>query len=112
MITPALDKGNILPGVTRDSCIQWLKKNGYTVTERPLSIDEVLTAAKEGRLNEAFGSGTAAVISPIGELFDGKEHTVINNGEIGPIAQALYDNLTGIQWGRVADEFGWIEPIC
>ena len=112
VITPALDKGNILPGVTRDSCIQWLKKNGYKVTERPLSIDEVLAAAKEGRLNEAFGSGTAAVISPIGELFDGKDHTVINGGEIGPIAQALYDNLTGIQWGRVADDFGWVEPVC
>jgi branched-chain amino acid aminotransferase len=112
VITPALDAGNILPGVTRDSCITWLKNNGYKVTERKLSIDEVLTAAKEGRLNEAFGSGTAAVISPIGELFDGVEHTVINNGEIGKIAQTLYDNITGIQWGRVADTYGWVEPVC
>ena len=112
VITPALDAGNILPGVTRDSCLTWLKANGYKVCERRLSIDEVLTAAKEGRLNEAFGSGTAAVISPIGELFDGKEHTVINNGEIGPVAKALYDNLTGIQWGRVKDTMGWVEPVC
>ncbi|MBE6694196.1 MAG: branched-chain amino acid aminotransferase [Ruminococcaceae bacterium] len=112
IITPALDAGNILPGVTRDSCITWLKNNGYKVTERKLSIDEVLTAAKEGRLNEAFGSGTAAVISPIGELFDGVEHTIINNGEIGKIAQTLYDNITGIQWGRVADTYGWVEPVC
>ncbi|MBQ9162441.1 MAG: branched-chain amino acid aminotransferase [Clostridia bacterium] len=112
VITPALDAGNILPGVTRDSCITWLKNNGYKVTERKLSIDEVLTAAKEGRLNEAFGSGTAAVISPIGELFDGVEHTIINNGEIGKVAQALYDNITGIQWGRVADTYGWVEPVC
>ena len=112
VITPALDAGNILPGVTRDSCITWLKNNGYKVTERKLSIDEVLTAAKEGRLNEAFGSGTAAVISPIGELFDGVEHTIINNGEIGKIAQTLYDNITGIQWGRVADTYGWVDPVC
>lgn len=112
VITPALDAGNILPGVTRDSCITWLKNNGYKVTERKLAIDEVLTAAKEGRLNEAFGSGTAAVISPIGELFDGVKHTVINNGEIGKIARTLYDNITGIQWGRVADTYGWVEPVC
>ena len=111
VVTPALDEGNILPGVTRNSCIAMLGKLGYKVEERKLSVDEVIEAYKAGKLNEAFGTGTAAVISPMGFLDDGNIKMTINNGEIGPIAQALYDNLTGIQWGRLEDSFGWTVKV-
>jgi len=111
VITPELTDGNILPGVTRMSCIELLKKWGVPVEERKLSIDEVIEAQKNGTLNEAFGTGTAAVISPIGELYDGDTKMVINNNEIGSIAKKLYDAITGIQWGKDADIMGWIEKI-
>jgi len=111
IITPALDEGNILPGVTRASCIELLKSWGYKVTERRLAIDEVYAAAKSGKLDEAFGTGTAAVISPIGELVNETNRVVLNGGKIGPIAQKLYDNLTGIQWGRVEGPDGWIVKV-
>ena len=107
VITPALEEGNILPGVTRASCIQILEKFGYTVEQRKLSLDEVISAYKDGKLNEAFGTGTAAVVSPIGMLDTGDIQMTINNGVIGDIAQKLYDTLTGIQWGKIDDEFGW-----
>ena len=112
VITPTLEKGNILPGVTRASCIDMLRAKGYSVSERKISIDEVVEAARTDKLDEAFGSGTAAVISPIGELNVNGEKIIINRNEIGPISQMLYDNLTGIQWGRVPDTFHWIEPVC
>ena len=112
VITPALSEGNILPGVTRASCIEVLKQKGIDVEERKLSIDEVLEAYKNGTLNEAFGTGTAAVISPIGELNDGETVMTLNGGKIGPIAQMLYDTLTGIQWGKLEDSFGWTVPVC
>lgn len=111
VVTPELTDGNILPGVTRMSSIELLKKWGIPVEERKVSIDEVIEAHKTGRLNEAFGTGTAAVISPIGELCDGPEVMVINNNEIGPIAKKLYDAITGMQWGVIDDEMGWIEKI-
>ena len=111
IITPALDEGNILPGVTRASCIELLKSWGYKVTERRLAIDEVYAAAEAGKLDEAFGTGTAAVISPIGELVNETNKVVLNGGKIGPIAQKLYDNLTGIQWGRVEGPDGWIVKV-
>ena len=84
---------------------------GYKVTERDIEIGELVKAYDEGKFDEAFGSGTAAVISPIGELKYGDKHMVINNGKIGPISQKLYDTLTGIQWGRLPDEFGWTVKI-
>ena len=112
VLTPTLENGNILPGVTRASCIEMLRSKGYRVTERKVSIEEVVKAAHLGKLDEAFGSGTAAVVSPIGELNVGGEKLIINKGEIGPISQMLYDNLTGIQWGKIPDTFGWIEPVC
>ena len=93
------------------SSIELLRSWGYKVTERQLSIEEVAKAADEGRLNEAFGTGTAAVISPIGELKWGDKVMPINNGEIGPISQKLYDNLTGIQWGRLEDTHGWTVEV-
>lgn len=110
LITPALE-GSILPGVTRDSVINLAKSFGLKVTERKLSINEVYAAAKEGKLNEAFGSGTAAVISPMGELNRDGDIIIINDGKIGPISQKLYDTLTDIQWGRIEDKFGWTVKV-
>lgn len=107
IVTPALEEGNILPGVTRASCIELLKKMGYSVEERKLALSEVEAAYANGTLNEAFGTGTAAVVSPIGLLDTEEQKMQINRGEIGEIAQKLYDTLTGIQWGRIPDEFGW-----
>ncbi len=110
VVTPALT-GSILPGVTRKSCVELLKKEGYKVSERLLSIDELAQAMKDGTLKEAWGCGTAAVISPIGELnYKGVKYAV-NNGEIGPLTQHLYDTITDIQWGRSEDPFGWTVPI-
>ncbi len=111
VVTPALEEGNILPGVTRASCIQLLEKLGYNVEQRKLSLDEVIDAYRAGKLNEAFGTGTAAVVSPIGLLDTGDEKMVINDGEIGEIAQKLYDTLTGIQWGKITDDFGWTVKV-
>ena len=111
VVTPELTDGNILPGVTRRSCVEMLKKWGVPVEERKLSIDEVIEANKNGKLDEAFGTGTAAVISPIGELFDGDSRMIINNNEIGPIAQKLYDAITGMQWGKKPDDMGWIVKL-
>ena len=110
IVTPEL-QGSILPGVTRMSCIELLKSQGYKVSERRLSIDEIAKAADDGQLKEAFGSGTAAVISPIGELKWGDKVMAINNGEIGPISQHLYDTLTGIQWGKLPDPYGWTVEV-
>ncbi len=111
VVTPALEEGNILPGVTRDSCIKLLKSLGYKVEERKLSLDEVIDAYNAGKLDEAFGTGTAAVVSPMGLLDTGDIQMTINNGEIGSVAQKLYDTLTGIQWGRIDDTFGWTVKI-
>ncbi len=110
VITPALT-GSILPGITRMSCIELLRKKGYKVTERLISIDELGTALKEGRLQEAWGCGTAAVVSPIGELDYKGEIFRINDGKIGATTQWLYDTLTGIQWGRTEDTEGWVRSV-
>ena len=106
VVTPKLT-GSILPGITRKSCIEVLKDEGYTVEERLLSVEELGDALKRGILQEAWGCGTAAVVSPIGELCYKGEKYVINNGKIGKITQHLYDTLTGIQWGRIPDTRGW-----
>lgn len=111
IVTPSLAEGSILPGVTRDSCINLLRSWGYKVTERKIAARELFDAYYAGKLDEAFGTGTAAVISPIGELNDNGEKIAINNGEIGPISQKLYDNLTGIQWGKRDDPFGWVVTV-
>ena len=111
VVTPSLEDGNILPGVTRDSCICLLKKWGVPVEERHLSIDEVIEAHRNGKLDEAFGTGTAAVISPVGELFDNGEKMIINDMQIGPISHRLYDELTGIQWGKKPDDMNWTVRI-
>ena len=110
IVTPAL-QGSILGGITRMSCIELLRSWGYTVTERQLALAEVEEAAHNGTLEEAFGTGTAAVISPVGELKIDEEKIIINQNQIGPVAQKLYDTLTGIQNGRVPDPYGWVVPV-
>lgn len=110
VITPALE-GSILPGVTRASTIEMLSSWGVKVSERKISIDEIYKAHKNGILDEAFGTGTAAVISPIGLLAKDGEEIIINDCKIGEIAQRLYDTLTGIQWGRLPDSFGWTQKV-
>ena len=112
IITPSLDKGTVLPGVTRRTALQILRHWGYEVEERDLSIDELIEAADNGTLEEAWGTGTAAVISPIGEIsFEDKVH-VIGDFKIGELTQKLYDTITAIQWGKAEDPFGWIVPVC
>ena len=110
IITPALN-GSILAGVTRDSSIQLLKSWGYQVTERKLAIEEVYEAYQAGKLDEVFGTGTAAVISPVGELNWEGHIMKINNGEIGKISQKLYDAITGIQSGAIPDQMGWTVEV-
>ena len=111
VLTPSLDRGSILGGITRKSCIELLRSMGYKVTERDITIDELVAAYENGTFDEAFGTGTAAVISPIGELKYGDKVMQINKGEIGPISQKLYDTLTGIQMGRIEAPEGWIKVI-
>ena len=110
VVTPALT-GSILPGVTRKSCIELLKSKGYKVSERLLSLDELAAALENGTLEEAWGCGTAAVVSPIGKLAYKDKVFVINEGKIGEVTQMLYDTLTGIQWGKIADPFGWTQKV-
>ena len=110
VVTPALT-GSILSGITRRSCIQMLKSWGMEVEERLISIDELVEAAQSGKLEEAWGTGTAAVISPIGELCYKDVKYTINDFKIGATAQKLYDELTGLQWGDKPDPFGWTKVI-
>ena len=104
-------EGTILPGITRDSMITVMKDWGYKVNEVRFTIEDVFKAAEEGRLEEVFATGTAAVISPVGELYWNDKHIVINNNEIGELSQKLYDELYGIQTGEKADTRGWIVPV-
>ncbi|MGI6716641.1 MAG: branched-chain amino acid aminotransferase [Eubacteriales bacterium] len=110
IITPALE-GSILPGVTRLSVIELLKDKGYKVTERKISIDEVYDAYQKGTLEEMFGTGTAAVISPVGELAWDDKVMIINNSQIGPVSAMLYNQLTDIQWGRAEDKYSWTVEV-
>lgn len=111
VITAPLD-GTILPGVTRNSVLTLVRDMGYEAEERPIDIDELMQAGREGRLQEAFGTGTAATISPVGLLEYKGERLTINNGEIGELSMKLYNTLMGIQRGRVEDKFGWITKVC
>ena len=106
VITPELT-GSVLPGITRMSCLDLLRHWGIPTSERLITAQELFDAGKQGRLEEAWGSGTAAVVSPIGEMGWQDEHVIVNNGQIGPLTQRLYDTLTGIQWGKLEDPFGW-----
>lgn len=110
IITPSLE-GSILSGITRRSAIEMLKSWGLTVEERKISVDELIEAYNNGELEEAFGTGTAAVISPIGEFNYNGKIMVVNNNKIGEVSQKLYDNLTGIQWGKIEDTFNWVKKL-
>ncbi|MBQ6153891.1 MAG: branched-chain amino acid aminotransferase [Ruminococcus sp.] len=110
IVTPKLT-GSILPGITRKSIIEVLKSEGYNVSERLLSLEELTNAMKDGTLEEAWGCGTAAVVSPIGELCYKDHKYTVCGGKIGELTQHLYDTLTGIQWGKIEDPFGWTVEI-
>jgi branched-chain amino acid aminotransferase len=110
VITPPLT-GTILPGVTRDSVLTLLRDWGEKVSERQISIDEVVAAHTAGTLEEVFGTGTAAVISPVGELAFRGRRMVINGGTIGPMTQKLYDAIVGIQYGKLPDPHGWLVEV-
>ncbi|TYQ15443.1 UNVERIFIED_CONTAM: branched-chain amino acid aminotransferase [Acetivibrio alkalicellulosi] len=111
IITPSLESGSILAGITRASTIELLKSWGIKVTERKISIDEIYQAHLDGTLIEAFGTGTAAVISPVGELSWNEKTIIINNGEIGELSSKIYSTITGIQYGNICDNFGWIVEV-
>lgn len=110
IVTPALN-GSILPGITRASVLQLARDMGYETEESRLNIEEIFADARSGRLTEAFGTGTAAVISPVGGLCWKDEKITIGDGRIGSVAQKLYDTLTGIQYGRLEDKNGWIVKL-
>ena len=110
IITPKLT-GSVLPGITRRSCLQLLRDWGYPVEERLVTAQELFDAADAGKLDEAWGTGTAAVVSPIGEMGWNERKAEVNGGVIGPVTQKLYDTLTGIQWGTQPDPYGWTMPI-
>ena len=110
VVTPALT-GSVLPGITRKSCLELLRDWGVSVEERLISAQELFDAAESGKLEEAWGSGTAAVVSPIGELAMGDKVVTVNGGQIGRLTQRLYDTLTGIQWGTEPDPYGWTVPV-
>lgn len=110
VITPSLE-GSILPGITRMSTIELLKKSGLKVTERRISIQELYDAHAAGKLDEAFGTGTAAVISPIGEFNWNDKVITVNSGKIGPVAQQVYDTITGIQSGEIEDTYNWTQKV-
>ena len=110
IVTPELN-GSILPGITRDSILKLAVTLGYKVEEGRLAIEEIYEDVKAGRLTEAFGTGTAAVVSPVGELCYKGEKATIGNGGIGCVTQKLYDTLTGIQLGLLPDPFGWVVKL-
>lgn len=110
VVTPALN-GSILEGVTRDSIIQLLKHWEVPLVERKITVEELFAAHEAGHVEEVFGTGTAAVISPVGELAWKDEKMIINNGATGPLAKKLYDTLTGIQYGTIEDPFNWIVKV-
>jgi branched-chain amino acid aminotransferase len=111
VVTPSLGHGTILPGVTRDSALTLMREWGLRVSERQVSMDEVARAAHDGTLEEVWGTGTAAVISPVGELAYKGERIVINGGRIGELTRKLYDAIVGIQYGTAPDTHGWTVEV-
>lgn len=110
VVTPKLT-GSVLPGITRRSCLELLRSWNIPVDERLISAQELFDAADAGKLEEAWGSGTAAVISPVGEMGWENRRAVVNGGKIGELTQRLYDTLTGIQWGKLPDPYGWTVKV-
>lgn len=111
VVTPELD-GVILPGVTRDSVIRLLRERGANVVERRVSIDEVRAAAADGTLREVFGTGTAAVVSPVGELGLEDGDLVVGEGKAGPLAKSLYAEIVALQRGEAKDRYGWTRVVA
>ena len=105
-------EGTVLPGVTRRSCIELLRDWGYEVEEKHVAIADIMQAGHDGTLEEVFGTGTAAVVSPVKELDWKGDKVFICDGKIGPLTQKLYDTMTGMQWGKIPDDKGWIVPVC
>ena len=110
IVTPALN-GSILSGITRKSVLELASNLGYETEEATLAIDDVIADCKSGKITEAFGSGTAAVISPVNLIAFKGERVTIGDGNTGKITKELYDKLTGIQYGRIPDENNWILPV-
>lgn len=110
VVTPSLT-GSILPGITRDSVVHLVRQWGRAPEERLISIEEVIEASENGSLQEVFATGTAAVISPVGELSYQGKRVIINNGAVGPLAQKLYETLLRIQYGTGDDPYGWRVPV-
>ncbi len=110
IITPLLN-GSILPGITRNSVVELGKSWGLNVSERKISIDEVMAAHGNGALKEVFGSGTAAVISPVGEIKYGDQLITVGDGAVGPLSRRFYNSLTDIQYSKAEDPLGWIVPV-
>ena len=106
-----MEVGSILGGITRDSVVTMAEHMGYKVEERLISIDEVYEAHKQGRLKEVFGTGTAAVISPVGVMCWDDNVIEINNNEMGEFSKLIYNKITGIQRGTEEDIFGWVKNI-
>ena len=111
LITPSLESGSILKGITRDSIMKLATSMGIPVSERKIAIDEIIDASKTGDLEEVFGSGTAAVISPVNELYWKGNSIKIQDGQMGKFTKTAYDTLTGIQFGRLEDPFGWVVEL-
>lgn len=110
IVTPDLGE-SVLDGITRRSCIEILRKKGYQVEERKLSVEELVDHLRDGSLEEAWGTGTAAVISPIGEFAYRGEVFEVGDGKTGKLTKELYNELTGIQWGKIADDYGWTYKV-
>src|SRR5262249_12792092 len=110
IITPPLG-GTILAGVTRDSVLRIVRDWGLRVSERPLALNDLLEASKQGTLQEVFGRGTAAVISAVHDLGSGDCVLTINHGQAGPLAERLYQTITDITYGRAADKYGWLTYV-
>jgi branched-chain amino acid aminotransferase len=110
IITPELN-GSILPGITRNSVIELAKMWKDNITERKISIDELMDAHASGNLQEVFGAGTAAVISPVGKIKYGDKVITIAGGKVGPVAKKYYKAITDMQYGKAEDPMGWIVPV-
>lgn len=110
LLTPPLS-GTILPGVTRNSVLKLAMRLALKAVEIPLDINDIILSIKRGDITEVFGAGTAAVIAPVGELYYKGEPIVVNQNKIGPVTQKLFDELTGIQYGKIKDPYGWIKTI-
>jgi branched-chain amino acid aminotransferase len=111
LVTPSLESGSILKGITRDSIIKLAGHMGLTVRERQIPVAEIFEASQNGDLEEVFGTGTAAVISSVNELYWDGRRVVVNNGAMGDFTKKAYDTLTGIQYGQLEDPFGWVMKI-